>query len=138
MSLRTPAASPSRPGSFAACSSLAQLLVLVDEVRELAGVVREVLHERVGLGDDRRHQQADQRERREDQADVDDRDREPALHPALQERDRARQRDRDERGDEDPRERPAQDVDQQQREDHRDDGQHDPQRRADGRELGWR
>jgi hypothetical protein len=122
-------------GEVVVLLELAQLVVVVDEVRELLRVFRQVVDEVVGLRHDRRHEQADERERSEDQRDVDDRDRQPALHPPLEERDRARQRDRDEPGDEDPRERLAQDVDQHQREDDGDDDEHRPQDRADPREI---
>jgi len=122
-------------GDVVVLLELAQAIVLVDELAELLRVLRQVLHEVVRLRDDRRHEQADQREGREDQEQVDDRDREPAPHPALEEGHRARQRDGEEAGDEDPRQRLAQQVHQRQRQHDRDDHQHHPQHGADRREL---
>ena len=147
MSRSVPAAPPRRSGSLPASSSslpgdvvvlvqVAQPLVLLDELREVVGVLRHVLREVVRLRDERRDDQRDQQDRDEQQADVDDRDRKAALHVPRGRVHERRQRDGQEDRDQQPADRLPQQEQQVQDQDHADDHDHGPHDRSDAEHQG--
>ena len=96
----------------------------VDEVGDVLRVLRDVLGEVLDLIDERRDQQRAEPDRDQDQRRVGERDRQPALHVALEQVHRPRHRDREERGDHEPGERLAAAGRSGTGQDHRDDDQH--------------